>query len=377
MIMKKLEVKIIRKLDNDFIEKWSNLVNGSVHAHFFNTSAWFISCLNTYDINEYYIFAAYEKGELVGVLPLIKSKKFFVDVFASPGKKYLEKSTILLRNGNSYILEKIISKVARYGNIYFSEVSEVIASSLSKGKFKAGLLTLSSINPFINLKESSLGTLSKKQRQKITSKIKKNLHNLKFGHYRDNLGPYLQNIFELEGRSSKKLAHKDSFADLTIRKLFTSLINYAKGYVIIDFVYYKNLPIVSSFGFVYKDRYLAYHTSFDNNFRSFIPGKLITFKMLTKLCEEGFSLFDFSRGHNEFKNDFTKNYVFQYDFYYSKNALIRAWWEGINFARRLKQLLVRSNNSLDSKFLFKKFGESKFQFPKLFGLQKARYEKSI
>ena len=372
MIMKKLEinkfdsieVNIIRKLDREFIKEWSILVNQTENAHFFNTPAWFVSCLDAYNIYEYFIFAAYKGYVLVGVLPLVKEKKFGMDVYTTPGKRYLEKSSILVKSNSPYILNKLISEVLEYGNIYLTEVSEEIAESLSINK-KKGLLTLSSINPYIRLNENPLGTLADKQIKRIKGKINNNFENLRFGHFRNNLGTHLQSVFELEGRSSKKLAGKDSFADLKIRELFISLINYAKGFVVIDFVYHKSSPIVSSFGFVFKDRYLAYHTSFDNNFRSFIPGKLITFNMLTKLYEEGFSLFDFSRGHNEFKNDFTKNYVFQYDFYYSKNPLIRIWWESIHLARRLKARLIKNKRSLDGEYLFRRYKNSPIALDKM------------
>lgn len=355
--MKKLDIQIIRILDSEFIRKWSNLVNLSEHAHFFNTPQWFISCLDTYDINEYYIFTAYQEDELVGVLPLIKERKFAAEVFASPGKRYLEKSSILVKSSSTYILNKLISEVLKYGNIYLTEVSEEIAESLSINK-KNGLLTLSSINPYIRLNENPLGTLADKQIKRINGKINNNFDNLKFCHLRNNLGIRLQSIFELEDKSSKKMAGKESFSNPAVRRLFTCLINYAKEFVVIDFVYFKNLPIVSSFGFVFKNRYLAYHTSFDNNFRSFIPGKLITYNMLTKLREEGVSLFDLGRGHNEFKNDFTKYYVFQYDFYYSKNPLIRLWWESINLARRLNQHLLKNDKSLDGEYLFRRYKAS-------------------
>lgn len=352
--MKRIEIQIIQKLDSDFIKKWSALVNSSVNAHFFNTPQWFISCIDTYDIKEYFVFAAYYENELVGILPLVKEKKFGIEVFASPGKRYLEKSTILVKDDNYQILTKLINEVCKYGNIYLTELSEEIAEMLSKNQGK-GLLTLSSINPYIRLKDNPFGSISKKQKNRITGKIRKNLGNIKFVHLRNNLGFHLQTVFDLETRSSKKLANKGSFSDAKIRKLFTSLINYAKGYISIDFILYNNQPIVSSLGFVFKDRYLAYYTCYDNNFRDYFPGKILTYFMLSKLREERVEVFDFSRGHNSFKNDFTKNWEFQYDFYFSKNPLIRIWWEGINNLRRLKQILIRDDSSLDADFLFNKY----------------------
>ena len=333
-------------------------MNGSVHAHFFNTPAWFISCLNTYDINEYYIFVAYQGHELVGILPLVKEKKFGIDVFVSPGRRYLEKSTILVIDNNYQILNKLINEVGKHGNIYLTELSEEITHMLSKDQ-EEGLLTLSSINPYILLKDNPFGSLSEKQKKRITGKIRKNLGNFKFVHIRNNLGFHLQTVFDLETRSSKKLANKDSFSDAKIRKLFTSLINYAKDYISIDFILYKNLPIVSSLGFIFKDRYLAYYTCYDSNFRDYFPGKILTYFMLTKLSEERMEVFDFSRGHNSFKNDFTKNWEFQYDFYFSKNPLIILWWEGINSLRRMKQILIKNDQSLDNDFLFKKYKSNK------------------
>ena len=352
--MKQIKVVIIKQLDEAFIGKWSTLLNYSKNTHFFNTPQWFSSCLNAYDIKEYFIFAAYQGSGLVGVLPLIKSKKFFVDVFASPGEKYLEKSSVLAKNENPRIINEIISQVLKNGNIYLAETPEKITAILAKRKSR-GILTLSSINPYIQIEDFPFGTISEKHKKRIAGIIKKNSANLKFGHYRNNLSEHLQSVFELESRSSKKQDHKDCFSNPDNRRLFKSLIKHAGKDIVINFVYFKNLPIVSSFGFIFNNTYLAYHTSYDKDFSYLIPGKILTYNMLIKLREEGVDLFDFSRGHNEFKNDFTKMFAFQYDYYYSTDSLIRIWWEVINFARRLKANIFKNNRSLDGYCLFKKY----------------------
>lgn len=352
--MKNLKIKIIKKIDSKFTKEWDTLVKHSKNASIFNTYQWHRSCMGAYGVKDDLIFTVYQGEDLVGILPLTKEKKFAVEVLTTPGKRHLEKSSILIKDNNPYILAYLLEAVLDYGNICLSEVSEEITQLLSIIKSN-GLLTLSSINPYIELKHNPLGSLTKKQEKRILGKMKKNIKDLKFGHFRDNLDFHLKSIIELELRSSKKIVGKDSFSDEKIRKLFSELIKNAKGNVAISFVYYKNLPIVSSFGLVFGKTYLAFHTSFDDKYRSLIPGKMITYNMLLKLRNEGVSLFDLGRGHSVFKKEFTSKRLPQYDFYYSRNPLIRIWWKGINVARRIKISQFKKNNSLDNYYLFKTY----------------------
>jgi len=352
--MKNLKTEIIKKIDSKFIEEWKALVDQSESANFFNTYEWHRTCSEVYVNEDDFIIAVYQNNKLVGILPLTKEKRFGIDVLTSPGKRYLEKSSILVKDNSKYVLAYLIEAALDKGNLYLPEVSEDMAQILLKMK-PNGLLTLSSINPFIEFNDNPLGSLTKKQEKRILGKIKRNIKDLRFGHFRNNLDEHLASIVDLEKRSAKKLDGKDSFSDMKIRKLFGSLIKYAKNNVVINFMYYKDTPFVSSFGLVFRNSYLAYHTSYDNDFRSLIPGKMITFNMLLKLSKEKLSLFDLGRGHNVFKKEFTNKHVAQYDFYYSRNLPIRGLWKSINAARRIKQVLLKTKNSYDGEYLFRRF----------------------
>lgn len=352
--MNNIEVKIIKEITPDFIHQWQKLWEDSSYGHFFNSVYCILACLKAFKIKEYWIFTVFKDGKLVVILPLIKTRKFGVKVFSSPGKKYIEKSTLLLTDKDKNLLDHLMTEIAKIGNIYLTEVPEEIADRLSADK-QHSLISLSSINPFITLDENPYRYLTKKQKSKIVNKIKKNIGSLSYGHYRDNLDKHLETVFQIENKSSKKLKRKDSFSNTEIKDLFKALVNIARQYVVIDILYFNGLPIVSGLGLMFKNKYLAYHTAYVNDFRELIPGKMLTFCMLSRLRNEGVSLFDFSRGHNVFKGEFTNKHLLQYDYYYSINPLVRILWNAINSLRRLKQVVIRNRYSLDGYYLFRKY----------------------
>ncbi len=354
--MNKLETKIITKIDKEFLLAWYKLWRESNYAHFFNTPEWFIACLETEKISDYKIFACYKGGNLCALYPVAVSLKFGVKVLSSPTKKFSEKSTLLVKDYDPKVVWAIFDAITKNANVYLHELEDKVVSLLLEENPKI-LASVSSINPYINVKTDSFRFLSKKQKSKVVNKVKKNLPNLSYVQHRDNLTKYLAVIFDIEAKSYKKLKKKDIFSDSKARSLYKNIVKYASKYVSIDIVYYNNKPVVYSFGFIYKNTYLAFHTAYLASARHLSPGKILLYFLLNNLRERNFELFDFARGHNILKKEFTPYYHLQYDLYYSRNYLIRAWWNLINFARRIKAIISLSPNSKDGDFLFKKYEE--------------------
>lgn len=351
--MNKIETKIYKNINKIFLNDWQILWNDSDCGHFFNSPKWFQICLETFKPKQYFIFATYQNGELKAVLPLTKSKKFGITVLCSLGGKHLEKSSIFIADDNAQILSSMISKIEKKGNLFLSEVGEELAVGIEKIKPNVLNSTIS-INPYIGLYADPRRYLSKKQARQFNNLFNKYDSRLKHGHYKKNLKRYLNTVFNVELKSTKKLKGKDIFSDEIARKLYKNIIKIAPEHVIVDVLYFGNTPVVTMFGLNYKNKYLAFHTSYRLDYRKLNPGKILLYKMINKLHKEKFNFFDFSRGGHMLKREFTPNFKLQYDVYHSTKVFVRYWWGFINMLRRIKAWLGKNDYSLDGEYLFKR-----------------------
>jgi CelD/BcsL family acetyltransferase involved in cellulose biosynthesis len=352
--MTSIKTKVYKKLSKDFFAEWEKIWENSPHGHFFNSPKWFLTCKKTFKIKSFLIFAVYHQGELKAVLPLKKARRFGIPVYASCGGRYLEKSTLLMAEKNLSLLAGLFSEIEKYGNIFLSEADAVLAQNVGKIKPQSLISTIS-INPYIDLSDNPCRYLVKKQKGRILNRMKRFSPRLTHGHYSGNFHKHLKTVFEVEEKSAKRRSGRDLFSDSTAQKLFSNLIKDAPEHILIDILYYQGKPVVTMFGLTHKGKYLGFHTSYLEEFRNLLPGKILLHKMIYKLYRDGFKWFDFSRGHNALKKEFTPCFQLQYDVYYSKNAFTRFWWEGINKLRRFKASLTKHKESLDGNFLFKKY----------------------
>lgn len=352
--MTSIHTKVYKNLDKIFISQWENMWEKSPHGHFFNSPKWFQICVETFNIKTFRIFATYQHGELKAVLPLVKSKKFGISVFTSPGGRFLEKSNLLMSEKNTFLINSLFTEIEKHGNLFLSEINTKLANHLEKIKPKSLISTIS-INPFIDLTEDPCRYLVKKQKNRILNRMKRFKPRLKHGHYTNNLSDHLKTIFEVEQKSTKSKNGKDLFSNTEARNLYQNILSIAPENVLIDILYYQEKPVVTMFGIIWKDKYLGFHTSYVAEFKNLLPGKILLHKMIYKLYRGGFKWFDFSRGHNALKKEFTPNFELQYDVYASSNILVRFWWQEINRLRKIKAWLTKQKYSLDGDYLFKKF----------------------
>lgn len=326
--MEKISTKIIKDLNSEFIGKWQELWESSKHAHFFNSPSWFLAYCDSYPETSYCIFVLKIEGKIKAIFPLVKSKKFGVKVFCSPGGIFLAKSTLLLTDSSQYVIRNLLNKIADFGNLYLAEVNEQIAYSIAVGTNSNFLKVPSSVVYYLSLNPDPLRFLSKKQRSKIVNKFKKNSGYLTFKHYRKNLKNSLEKVFKINANSYKKLVkgYHDPFSDISARMFFLNLTKRAPEGVVISILHFLKTPIVYGVGFLCKNIYFASQTAYLPEFRKLIPGKLELYCLLKRLQKDGVEIFDFGRGECILKREFTNLKVNQYDIYFSKKSVVRMWW---------------------------------------------------
>lgn len=330
--MSEIRIEKITKVDKKFLATWERLWRRSYCAHFFNSPIWFDICLKTFSAKEFVIFVAKKQKEVQAIFPLIKDSHYLVTVLRSPGGKYLDRSTLLLKEKNKGVIVTLFEKIQECGNFYFAEVDEEIVGLLSLDK--ANLLILpSSLNPYLPIENNPFRFLSKKNLSKIRNRFEKNKRYLTFINCRGS-NKLLEKVFEIDAKSSKAKKGMQTFSDPYVRLLFKNMASISPKHFRLSVLFFKKTPFVFSLGVVYRKTFQAIQTAYLPEFKHLLPGKLLLYFLLHELKKEGIEVFDFSRGESTIKSEFTPLSRYQYNILYSKKKTIKIWWIVLYSLRR-------------------------------------------
>src|SRR5581483_1317923 len=98
-------IEIIKNADEAFIKEWKQLWKRAENANIYNSSEWFLACLDTNNIQEYEIHALYQKDTLVALLPLTPYRCFGVKVYGTFDKEHLVDTAFLMEKYDKRTLE--------------------------------------------------------------------------------------------------------------------------------------------------------------------------------------------------------------------------------------------------------------------------------
>lgn len=321
--MKKTNIVTHDELTKDLQKRWQALWNKSSDAHFFNGPQWFIACKNAFGTEKYIILTIVRDGELKGVVPLVKEKKFGISVWTSPGERFVDKSSLLLPTKDVSLLREVSDKLSEIGNFYLQEVNEETAKLFREVKN----LTVreSSLNYYLPLKDDPYQFMTNKNRNKIRNKIKNNAEHLSYKSYQGDRDGF--NVaLEMDKRSSKRRQGKSTFVRERERTFFRELLKQTGKDFSVDILFYDKLPIIYGIGFTANKTYNACITAYDDAYAFLSPGKMLHFYLFPRLQQAGVEIFDFSRGITALKKDFTSLAHAQYDVVYTRNRFVRLWW---------------------------------------------------
>ena len=348
--MKAQNVIIYQTLPNELLEKWQALWNDSDEATFFNAPQWFVSCKNKLGFKKFVIITIEKDGKLDAILPLVQESKVGVAVFCSPGERFVDKTSLLLRKQDASLISALINKLSELGNFYLQEVNEKTATQISKLNIKNLKVKESSTNYYLPLTEDPFQFMSNKNRNKIKNRIKNNVEHLSHKSYLgDEEGLTL--VFDMDKRSSKYKQGKSTFVRERERAFFRELLKQHGKDFSIDILFYDNKPFIYGIVFTDKKSFNACITAYDDTFIALSPGKMLQFHMLPRLQQAGYEIFDFSRGITEFKKDFTPLFHTQYDVSYATNASVHIWWTA---AAKTKEFVLQNKILYGTYLKFKK-----------------------
>lgn len=344
--MKKIKIDTYHQLENQLIKEWEEAWKKSDRAHIFNSPYWYQACVNSKKYKKLLILVCRSNennGEILGMLPLVLSKKLGFTVYLSPGDKYLDKSTLFLANESERVRKALLTKLEEFGNYYLTEVSETDTALITKTLPRVGISQCSE-GRYLPITGEPFKFVSRENVRRLRKRIRDNAEILNFKISLNNIADNIKIIKEIENESPKKNTYQDVFSDKFLEDLCLNIQNLHKNSLNFTFLYYKNEPICYKYGFITNNIYHYSNTAYKTNFKNLSPGRLLMFLTIDELFKRGIKLIDFSRGDTLFKRGFTPYTYRQYSIYHLDNIFVMSIWKFLYLA---KNYLDKNDNLVE------------------------------
>lgn len=305
--------------ENDVIA-WQKLWEKLDSAHFFNSYRWYLACKNGLK-QKVKVWFAYYNTELIGIFSLCVSKRYGIKCWTIIGKPYTDKCSILFDGDYYDYLPQILLEIGKKRPVVLEEVPETWNNN-AKNQV---LHEVASINPYVKLNEDILSQVKRKEWNNIKRKAEKSelfFKVFKPCDVRDNI----HILWEIEGKSNKPSKNREMFGLEKTRDMFQIV---AEGDDSMLFVLYDgDNPIAHMFGYNIKNRvFHAHHMSYDQDYFKQTPGKIVIYWLISFLKENGFCIFDFSRGETMLKDHFSTYKESNYVYYYNVSFFAMMWFK--------------------------------------------------
>ena len=354
----KYQTEIITQIDASFAQQWKQLWKKAENANVYNSYEWFATCLETYKITDYELYVCYKDGTLVALLPLQKYRIYGIPVCGIFCKDKAVETGFLIEKYDRTLFKHFFDSIIKKKNLYFQKI-DCKAAHLLHQLYPELFFSLMSVNPYISLTGDPFTNASATTISRIQKVIKKNPDTLRFESYRTDLEKHLLTMFMLQENSSKKVRSMDIFAQETTRNYYINLVKLCAKFIQINFLYFGKVPIAYELGFIYRDRYLGDQISYHNEYKKYVPGKVLVYYMANELKKQKINVLDQGGGISSYKLSFTNTYHILYTMYYSHNPVIMFYWKLINEVRRLRQVAYPKKYTRDHEFLFKRLQDVK------------------
>lgn len=350
--MKKYSTKLLENVDLRFEREWKALWKKAENANLFNSPDWFSMASGR---TKFKIFAVYQNGELVAVMPLSPTKAFGISVLSPLNHEFTINTPFLLKEVSLKLIKCLFQFASKEGNLYINKIDLEEAVILKKA-FPEGVFPLISVNPHIDLAGGDpFRYISSKNKHEIRRVLRKHGDSvqIKIIAEKEEISRFMPTMFEIDRKSAKEKRAMSIFTKEENIEVFKRFADKLSKFIEIAVLSYDNIPVAYIFCFKSREAYILYQASYLFEARKISPGKIIVMKLLESIATRKYKLFDFSGGVSAYKQDFTTEYYIQYNFYLSSKISIRLWWSVINKARRLKQILFPQKYTRDHEFLFK------------------------
>lgn len=313
MSKKKISCTRENVLHEDLFHDWHQLWLEQ-KGHYFNSPYWYKACVDAFEINEddIYIFVCRSEDEIVGILPLIRVKKYGFSYLKFPGEKYLDQGCLLVQQKSTVVVTELVETASSFCRLlYLAEIREVQLFNQSKAVVKLG-----SECPYIDMRAGAFHEMKPKRYRRRKNKIKKHSDQLKFKMFQGKeISEYIDVLFEIEGNSPKAKNNLDIFRERSARKLYENII-YQQESTVLALLYYEDIAIAHIFALKTGDSITDIHTAYLEEYMNLSPGTLLLFLFVEHVAEDsGVEYYDLSRGVTVQKKEYTSKINSQYNIY--------------------------------------------------------------
>lgn len=363
-------------LDHRLETAWSKIVDS--YGYFIQNS--FIWCQTWWkyfknDKRDLYIVTAEENNEIIGIAPLYVEHRKFFTLLRFLGSPLTDFHELIITKGRRY--EEIFNFILNFLD-KFEVCDAILFEQINNEGFEYGLLEKKLEKKFViecpiiefggldwqtyinSLQSRNLRRDFKKKSRKLERDF--NI-DLKYVGHKDEFASYIGNIAQLHidrwDKEDEDSKFKSENLVAFLKEVFSSLMCREKAAMYILFGDGKIFAY--RLGFIEKETFFDWNTSFDPDYRLYSPGKIITGYVIKKLIERGFKRFHFMRGAYSYKKEWmpinkqhiSGNYLFVMAKSNAKGYLIKGyylrWRDSIKsiFSKLLKNRIVRRILRLD------------------------------
>ncbi len=323
-----LQIHTHTTLSKELEKQWQGLWERSTYAHPFNAPAWYLACVKTYHYKQMRIVTAYDDDKLVGLVPLVRSKRLGLESWMFPGGKHIDMSCLLLAQNDLELLSEILVFLKSNLTCYLQEISSEDIVRV-KDQISNKNNNESSQSPYLLFGEDPFAQVPQSQMYKIKRKASQHQNHLYLKQYRAD-EQSLTIVYDIEKRSHKMSACTTMFTNEQDRLFYTNLAKEFGDMLRVDVLFYDKSPMVYSIGFLHRGVYYGINTAYDQSYKAMIPGKLLVYKLICTLHKSGGRAFYFSRGINAIKLQFTNTITTQHDLYFARSEITLWWWKQTN-----------------------------------------------
>lgn len=325
------------ELSSALYNEWRDAWDQSTYSHVFNSPYWFEACHEAEPGHELLMLVCRDQSDqILGILPLIKGKKFGFSVYLSPGHKYLDKSSLFVTDGSPAVCLALLDALRQRGSYYLTEVNELLANEVSQ-KRKAIGISQCSEGRDLEISEDPLCHLSRENRRRLLKRIRED-KNLSYVQGSVSIKESISIARDIEVNSSKTKERKDIFSDPFLLALCEYIEKLKPGILKFTFLYHNHEPICYKYGYLTRTIYHYSNTAYTWSHQKLSPGRLLMILTLRELQNTTVKQVDFSRGDTPFKREFSTSLYRQYTLFQMNNIMSMWVWRAMYAVKRIIKL---------------------------------------
>lgn len=284
--------------------EWDALWKSSPCANMFNSSGWFVSACESFRYRDRAVITIRnaKSGKMVGVLPLVRMKKYGISAYGLPGEEFVDRFSFLADMTVGAIFQEIISQLKELGTVFFVGLTEADVQVCLKQKKNIWFFPMDE-NPYIDC--SQPGVFPNIRKSRSMRKAERKFGTIGFIHALENHTKLLKEAFKIDQLSSRDSKGKSTFWREGSRTFFLSLLKECPSCVFVDLLSFSDIPVAYSIGFKCNGVYACSQKAHLAEYDRYRPGGLAFQKFLEVVSSEGVREVDIGRGNDAFKRDFT------------------------------------------------------------------------